>query len=317
MSLALGPIPASDSPLMRRVRVHQAWYRAEVLGVPSYGNLAGSGRPCASVLPDFTAGMNLNFVGDDAAERYMDRRKNGWGVDPVRCEKYLTSSQALTFNMLAQAVSRPQACARLFNRLLNRHDLFSLESSDFEFAAQGTPYALGDKTLLDLLLRFRTDRGSLQVVALETKLADRFSTRRTIAANGESYSALAFRSGLWADFGAAVRENRTRQLARCHALAQSVQEQDGHLGGHAILLVLMLPEDRVGRRCVSDYANLVSPETFTVRAWGEYLLAARSEQAIDAPIGAQLTQRYVEMGWSERAWSAFEESTLSSSRRSA
>lgn len=302
---------------MRRVRLHQAWYRTEVLGVSGYGTLAVSGRPCASVLPDAAAELHLNFVGHDAVDRYLDRRQQGWGVDPIRCTKYLTSSQTLTFNMLAQAVARPEACARLFNRLLNRSDLGLLESSAFEFAAQGTRYGLGDKTLVDMLLRFRTHDGSLQVVALETKLADRFSTRRTAATGGAKYLALAGRSALWTDLEAAVSDNRTRQLTRCHALAQSVQEHDEKSERHAVLLVLMHPEDHAGGRCVSDYARHVAAEALVVRTWDAYLSAARSAQALEDSMSQELDRRYVDLAWSQLAWRAFEESSVSPSRRSA
>jgi len=315
--MVLGPIPASDSRFMRRVRLHQAWYRTEVLGVSAYGTLAVSGQPCASVLPDAAAERHLNFVGQEAIDRYLDRRQQGWGVDPIRCTKYLTSSQTLTFNMLAQAVARPEACAKLFNRLLKRSDLELLESSVFEFAAQGTRYGLGDKTLLDMLLRFRTCDGSLQVVALETKLADRFSTRRTSATGGAKYVALAGRSALWSDFDAAVRDNRTRQLTRCHALAQSVQEYDGPSGRHAVLLVLMHPEDHAGGRSVSNYAGHLAAEALVVRTWDEYLSAARSAQALEDPLNEELNRRYVDLAWSAPAWRAFEESSQSPSRRSA
>lgn len=315
--MILGPIPPSDSQFMRRVRIHQAWYRTKVLGVSAYGTLAVSGQPCASVLPDAAAAQHLNFVGQDAVDRYLERRRRGWGVDPIRCTKYLTSSQTLTFNMLAQAVARPEECARLFNRLLNRSDLELLESSAFEFAAQGTRYGLGDRTLVDMLLRFRTSNGSLQVVVVETKLADRFSTRRTSATSGALYLALAGRSALWTDFEAAVSDNRTRQLTRCHALAQSVQEHEEESVRHAVLLVLKHPEDRAGGRCVSDYAGYIAPKAFVVRTWDEYLSCARSAQALEESMTQELNRRYVDLGWSELAWRAFEESSVSPSRRSA
>lgn len=208
---------------MRRTRVHQAWYRSEVLGITGYGVLAGSGAPCGSVLPVGAVQRNLNFTDPEALNRYLDRRTRGWGVDPIRCTSYMTSSQTLSFNMFAGALTERRASARLFNQLLRRSDLFEVVSSDFEFAAQGTPFGLGDKTLVDVMLRFRTRTGHIQVVAVETKLADRFSTRRTRATGEHAYQRLARQSSLWPDFAAAVADNRTRQLTRCHALAQSVQ----------------------------------------------------------------------------------------------
>jgi hypothetical protein len=112
------------------------------------------------VLVDEDAERWLNFLGPSAAASYAARRTAGWGVDPVRWTKYLTSSQTLTFNMLSEVVRRPQESARLFGDMLGRTDLAWLESADFEFSGTDTSYWLGDRTLVDLLLRFkRTDGG--------------------------------------------------------------------------------------------------------------------------------------------------------------
>ena len=301
--MVLGPLPASDPRFMRRIRVHQAWYRAAILGIDGYGRLAGSGKLCGTVLPDDAAKRYLNFLGSDAVERYTERRTLGWGVDPERCTKYLTSSQTLSFNMLAQAVGRATQCAGLFNELLGRADLVRLEASSFEFAAQGSKYSLGDKTLLDLLLWFRTASGSVQVVAVETKLADRFSTRRTAGMRGPKYLDLGKRSGMWLDLDAALSDNRTRQLTRCHALAESVQRHDGAQWGHAVLLVLTHPDDKSGAECVRSYVDRVAlPQAVAHQSWRTFLSVAELHNAIDGPATAELSRRYVDLAWSDEAW---------------
>ncbi|EHB57972.1 hypothetical protein MycrhDRAFT_0408 [Mycolicibacterium rhodesiae JS60] len=306
MRIALGPLPTSDTRFMHRVRVHQAWYRAFVLGVAEFGNLAISGAPCGSVLPDKAAQRFLNFYGSAAVERYMDRRTKGWGVDPIRCTKYLTSSQTLSFNMLAEAVSHPRESAALLNLLLGRDDLLWLETSDFEFAAQGSTYALGDKTLLDILLRFRTVGGRTQVVAVETKLADRFSTRRTSGMTGDGYRQLALRSDLWSDLHAALADNRSRQLARCHALAESIQTRDDG-GVSAVLLVLTHPADRAASCCVDSYKEHVRHTSFIHRSWTDFLESALAAGAVGKSDAGELSRRYVDLAWSETAWRELEE----------
>ena len=64
---------------MRRVRVHQAWYRANVLGLARYGSLAGSKDLCGSVLVDEDAERWLNFLGPSAAATYAARRASWLG----------------------------------------------------------------------------------------------------------------------------------------------------------------------------------------------------------------------------------------------
>lgn len=314
--VVIGPLPSSDHRFMRRVRVHQAWYRAAVLGVERYGRLAGSGALCGSVLPDDAAARYLNFLDHEAVQRYTERRSQGWGVDPERCTKYLTSSQTLSFNMLATAVSKPTACAELFNALLGRTDLAKLDTSSFEFAAQGTTYGLGDKTLVDVMLRFTTVSGSLQVVAVETKLADRFSTRRTAGMHGSKYADLGIRSGSWLDLNASLADDRTRQLTRCHALAESVQEQEGCPGEHAVLVVLTHPDDRNAADCVATYiAGVATPGSVVHQHWSTFLLAAERAGALNEAAAFELSRRYVDLAWSDPAWRSLESSRRKATTR--
>ena len=296
-------MPASDTKFMRRVRVHQAWYRVHVLGLEKYGRLAGSGSPCGSVLSDADASEGWNFTSSPALAAYEERRGLGWGVDPVRCTKYLTSSQTLTFNMLSDLQRRPGAAARLFGRLLGRSDLVRLETSEFEFCGAQTAYWLGDRTFIDMLLRFRRQDGGLQVVAVETKLADRFSTRRTEAMGGPSYQRLIDGIRIWRDLSASLESNVTRQLTRCHALAQSVQLLDGGAADEsASLLVLLHPDDALGRSQAARYfAGLVDGDG-AADTWDSYLAAAAEAGTMSASLRDALAVRYIEHSLSGEAW---------------
>lgn len=274
-----------------------------MLGLARYGSLAGSLDPCGSVLSDEDAERWLNFLGPSAATTYATRRAAGWGVDPIRCTKYMTSSQTLTFNMLSEVVKRPEESARLFGAMLGRVDLALLESADFEFSGVDTPYWLGDRTFIDLLLRFRCVDGSLQVVAVETKLADRFSTRRTAGMGGLRYQQLAECHPIWRDLHASLDNNVTRQMTRCHALAQSVQIVDGgRAGDGAVLIVLLHPSDQSGLDHAQAYvAGLTSGEG-TFSTWDYFLHASGSAGAIDSELIQDLELRYVDMSLSDSAW---------------
>lgn len=306
LKLGIGPMPTSDSKFMRRVRVHQAWYRAYILGLNRYGSLANSQTLCGSVLVDEDAARWLNFLGPSAATTYMSRRAAGWGVDPVRCTKYLTSSQTLTFNMLSEVVRRPKAAARLFGYLLGRDDLAWLESADFEFSGVGSPYWLGDRTLVDLLMRFRRTDGGLQVVVIETKLADRFSTRRTEAMGGFRYQQLVHGHRIWQDLRASLDSHITRQMTRCHALGQSVQSIDGGRHGEgAVLLMLLHPEDRGGLEQAQTYVDGMALGDAVFKTWNVFLREGGRTSAIDSELESDLTLRYVDMGQSDNAWCEF------------
>jgi hypothetical protein len=300
----LGPLPQSDSGFMRRVRVHQAWYRATVLGIDRFGTIAGSEQPCGSVLAPEDANAMLNFHGTDSVEIYQARRVTGWGVDPVRCTRYMTSSQTLTFNMLGSASRRPNECADLFNQLLGRGDLSRLERAEFEFSPVGTPYWLGDRTLLDALLWFTTVNGGQQVVAVETKLADRFSTRRTDAMGGPIYRSLNRTRPIWRSLRSSLEDGRTRQLTRCHALAQSVQLHDGgDAGSAAALVVLVHPEDETAAEAGRLYrSRLKRRGDAAILGWDRFLRVSTETRAIDVVMCDVLSKRYVDLSGSGDVW---------------
>lgn len=300
-------MPESDTKFMRRVRAHQAWYRVHVLGLETFGRLAGSGSGCGSVLADPDASDGLNFTSSAALAAYEQRRGIGWGVDPIRCTSYLTSSQTLTFNMLADLRQHPDAAARLFGRLLGRSDLRTMESMDFEFSGVQTPYWLGDRTFIDALVRLRRLDGGLQVVAVETKLADRFSTRRTEAMGGPKYLRLVDDVQIWADLASSLESNVTRQLTRCHALAQSVQHLDGGTAGEsASMLVLLHPDDATGRSQAATYCAGLLDGDGTAATWDTYLSAARAAGALSASLHDALMVRYLEHSLSADAWSVLD-----------
>ncbi|MET4135387.1 hypothetical protein [Pseudarthrobacter sp. PvP090] len=306
-------MPPSDSPWLKRVRFHQAWYRVAVLELENYGSLAGSGAGCGSVLVEADAASSMNFVGERPAREYSHRRAAGWGVDPVRCTKYMTSSQTLTFNMLSDAVSRQVECAELFGALSGRDDLERLTSYHFEYSAVGQQHFLGDRTHIDLLLEFKTKDGGTQVVAVETKLADRFSTRRTAGMHGAQYERLQEESGLWISMTASLMDNQTRQLTRCHALAQSVQ-QTYRPRGHATMLTLLHDDDRNGIRSAAAYGHRVAVAgSARIATWGEYLNAARAANAIPETTLSTLLKRYVDLSASEPSWVAWQQHSRSRS----
>lgn len=209
----------------------------------------------------------------------------------------MTSSQTLTFNMLSEAASNRFEIAATMNALLDCEHLDRLESMDFEFAAQGSRYGLGDNTLVDALLRFRTIDGGRQVVAIEAKLADRFSTRKTNAAGGPSYQAVADSGPIWKDLAAAVAGNKTRQLTRCHALAQSVQRHEDS-SRQAVLIVLHHPLDISARSCIDEYRKLVRTGVFASQTWDEFVQQAASTRSIALTTASILADRYINLSLS-------------------
>jgi hypothetical protein len=121
---------------------------------------------------------------------------------------------------------------------------------------------------------------------------------------GPRYQQLAERRPIWRDLQESLDSNVTRQMTRCHALAQSVQVVDsGHPDGGAVLLMLLHPEDRSGLDQAQAYvAGLSAGEAAAFSTWDVFLRAAWSTSAMERGLERDLDLRYVDMSPSESAW---------------
>lgn len=170
-----------------------------------------------SILHPDDAAAGRNFTTPAAERLYLDRRRAGWGVDPVRCTGYLTSSQALTINLLAPLKEDPAWAARVLSGLLDR-EITAVSGLEIEYAPRRRSLHLGDMTRLDAWIRLETGSGP-QGLALEIKYADRFSSRHLRVAENPRYRELARTTGLWDLDDERTRSRPVNQLLRCHALA--------------------------------------------------------------------------------------------------
>ncbi|WP_133167769.1 PGN_0703 family putative restriction endonuclease [Mycolicibacterium austroafricanum] len=251
----LGPQNPNDGPLLRRVRLHQSWYRAEVLALPRWGTTKGrSPRQLGSVLTDQDAAAGLNFSSSAAVNLFSTRHAAGWGIDP-RCSAYMTSSQALTINLFGLLGQHKMWLLDCLNTWLRRSDLRHVESLELEFAPARRSLHLKDQTRIDALIVVSGDRGS-EVVAVEVKYADRFNSRHVDILT-PSYQELAQRSGLWPEASQVLADRRVNQLARIHALATS-HGLALDIGVPASLLVLAHELDTVASTVVDDYMRSVA-----------------------------------------------------------
>lgn len=300
---AVGPQRPADPPLMRRARFHQSWYRAAVLGLPNFGATAGpNGRPLGSILTDSDANKGLNFTSSAAHHLYLGRRAQGWGVDPTRCTKYLTSSQALTLNIFGALRMSEQWSVDVLNSLTGRHDITKVETVEVEFAPQRRSEHLGDMTRIDALFRVRTGSG-VEIVAFEIKYTDRFNSRRVNILT-PAYCALAQGVPLWINPEATLASTETNQLVRCHALAASVGVAEG-VTVPPTVIVIHHADDKHAVSVSSAFRELLhEPERFVsidlVRMFEVMTDVASGPLQVNA--AWRLSERYADDTGSEALW---------------
>ncbi len=293
---------------MSRARFHQSWYRLEMLRRAHFGQTVGpGGRPLGSILTDSDASRGLNFTSRSAHDLYLRRRKAGWGVDPVRCTKYMTSSQTLTLNLFGPLIDSPDWCRDIFSHLLGRDDLHRVLAVDVEFAPPRRSEYLGDMTRVDAFIQIETDRG-IEAVVTEVKYADRFNSRFVDLTRSDAYRKLADATQLWSKPNVILTSRQVNQLARVHALAASVLGSSQARLLPPTLLIIHHPDDSRVETIVGDYRSLVArPEIVTSVDLGALFdtMYATAITAADRLMVKQMRTRYTEHGYSDELWNSY------------
>lgn len=212
--------------------------------------------PLGSILTPTAASAKLNFTSDAAAELYRRRRLDGWGLDPVRCESYLTSSQALTLNLFGPLISDMRWFAEVLKVVLRR-EIVTVLNVMIEYAPTRPSEFLNDRTRADVLVSI--DGGdAVEVVVIETKYSDRFNSRVVAIADNANFWRLAGQYGVWSDPDVSFRNPRMNQLVRIHALAQGYLERSAPGSDRTTLLVIRDGGDSEAAALVKEYADCVS-----------------------------------------------------------
>jgi hypothetical protein len=307
----IGPQLSGESGLARRVRFHQSWYRAVVLGLPFSVTAGHTERSLGSILSESDGTAGHNFLFPEALALYKGRRKAGWGVDPVRCERYLTSSQALTLNLLSLLVLDPEWMCAVIRAAIGRSDLIRVSGVEVEFAPARPSEHLGDKTRVDALVHLDSPTGH-EVLIIEVKYADRFNSRSVDVEHNRRYANLAKDSNLWRVDDHNLWTRRVNQLLRCHALGASVLGSQRARSSPPCLLLIHHPLDVHAVEMASAYQAVVTrPETVQVCNLDRLLATMRDSALTDAQRSAcdALRLRYLDHGRSEQMWAAHLAST--------
>lgn len=301
---AIGPQVVRESGLSRRLRFHQSWYRWKILGLDEYGTTpAPHHRPLGSILSSDAAAAGMNFTSSEAAFLYRTRRGLGWGVDPIRCTSYLTSSQALTLNIMGPLSQDLKWLIRVLSRITNRSDLLSVINVEVEYAPTRRSEFLGDMTRVDGFVLVNTSEG-IEAIVLEFKYSDRFNSRRLDLEHNPAYLKLADSTGLWLRPEATFTDKAVNQLVRCHALAASVLLSKGR-GERTSLIVFHHSDDAPARSIVGSYRAQVHRTEDVVSMILSQLLVLMAEEAPDEKSREQvqrLCRRYDNEESSEAYW---------------
>lgn len=175
--IELGPQYDRDSAFAARMRLHQSWYRAYVLGVP-YGTGPGPrSKSCyGNMLRPEDGEKGLNFLSPEIFEVVQRRLSEGSGVEPFRVLHNMLSSQPMCFNLLGLLAEDLELATSLWRRVLP-DEVMNVTKVRVEYAPEPAGEYLGDATAFDAFVEYSTVDGRNGFCGIETKLTEPFSQR--------------------------------------------------------------------------------------------------------------------------------------------
>lgn len=304
-SAELGPQYAADKAFTARMRLHQSWYRAHVLGVPcGTGPQPHSTSRYGNMLRREDGARGLNFLDQEIREVALERLREGTGtVEPFRLLHNMLSSQPMCFNVFGPLARSTELATRLLGAVpeLQLQEVLGVK---IEFAPEPPQEYLGDRTAFDAFVDYRRTDGTRALLGIETKLTEPFSAKH--------YDSPSYRRWMegprapWSPEDAArVSDVRHNQLWRDHLLAIALRDHASSPYQRGTLMLLRHPQDHACARTVEGYRALLKsgdssfidmPLDRLVGTWREALSDGTRREWLD-----DLHQRYLDLAASEGA----------------
>jgi hypothetical protein len=300
----LGPQYSGDSTFQARMRHHQSWYRANVLGLPYGAGPGAAGRPLGNMLTPADGAAGRNFLDGEIASLATARLAEGTGtIDRYRLMHNMLSSQPMCFNLFGPLASDLEFATQLLAPVVP-DGVSQVTRVAFEWAPKPAAEYLGDRTAFDAFIEYRTNDGRLCAVGIETKLTEPFSQQNY---DGELYrrwmrsNTTTWRDGV-SDRVQAIGHN---QLWRDHLLAMALRHHPASPYANVRLLLVHHPGDSDCAAIHGGYRALLQEQCDSLQVMAlDELIAKWSERATTAKQRGWLRSfrtRYLDLHLSETA----------------
>lgn len=305
-ALELGPQCAGDDAFAARMRHHQSWYRAVVLGVPcGTGPSANARSPYGNMLTREEGARGKNFLTREIHEVALARIRQGGGtIDAFRLQHNLLSSMPLCFNLFGPLVADLALATRLWRALLGE-EVAEVTRVALEYAPVPAADYLADGTAFDAFVEYRRADGALCFTGIETKLTEPFSPREYPKERPGYQRWLAHPSAPWRpDALPSVDRVEHNQLFRDHLLVHAMVARAGSAYAAGRLLLVRHDEDARCAATVAGYRALLRPgdDSFAELPLSRLVGTWEPIVAADPPRAAwlaDLRRRYLELSASE------------------
>ena len=259
----LGPQYKRDDAFTARMRFHQSWYRASILGVP-YGTGPQAHRTAkrGSMLTKEDGGRGLNFLSPEIAALATARQRAfPRGIEPHRLFCNMLSSQPMCFNLFAPIAIDRQVGSALVNAMLGGVAVSKIRRVVFEHSPTPHNDYLGDSTAFDAFVEFELSDGALGFMGIETKLTEPFSRETYQIDSRPLYRKwVEHPEAPWdPDRRESLSDPVYNQLWRDHALAFALRTKHRDRISYGALTLVRHSLDEKCQRAVQAYTDCLRP----------------------------------------------------------
>ena len=326
----IGPQDKGDKEFKARMRLHQSWFRSEVLRVPygTYQNKKGETTCLGSRLTKESASRGCNFLTDHIFETAKDRFKTA--KNSGRLMANMLSSQPMCFNLFGELKKPNLNLATKLVRALWDKEIADLWGGDevrrvTDVRLEWAPKEkyLADNTSFDAFIEYEMEGGGKGFIGIETKLTESFS--EDFHDEEGRYSKWMTAESPWGDVDSdKVADRKHNQLLRNHLLAWALLERNPDPEyTHGSFVVVYHPKD-IDNACgevIRDYSGLLQHKLRgnheALPVWEaplDRVLDTWKAAAPDSQWLSKFQERYLDLGRSKSAWEGHNSSDSASPR---
>ncbi|HUW17895.1 MAG TPA: hypothetical protein VMW16_01175 [Sedimentisphaerales bacterium] len=306
MSCNIGPQCKSDPCFMARMRFHQSWYRANVLGVPyGTGPKASDTSEWGNMLTRESGAKGLNFLTPEIFKVVKHRLEDTRGtIDKYRLLHNMLSSQPMCFNLFSPLVVNHDLATKVL-KLILPNEVKKVVDVKIEYAPEPACEYLNDRTAFDAFVDFIRPDNKRGFVGIETKLTEPFSQKDYDTPIYHHWTELddsPWPKESW-PYLADIKHN---QLWRDHLLAVAMSWQSPYTCG--FLMLVHHPEDKECIETVNNYKKLIKPDDQSFLDCPLDKLVCKMGSCLgdaDASLEswlAEFRERYLDIYLSEKGW---------------
>ena len=277
--LGIGPQYDGDDKFTRRMRLHQSWYRSEVLRVP-YGVGPGekSTKFHGNMLTKESASAGLNFLtpeifklAENRVKEQSNPGKRAGHIDEFRLMQNMLSSDPMRFNLFGALAADKELATSLVRELWGKH-VDQVTGVEFEWAPSPKADYLNDRTAFDVFIEYERTDGRKGFIGIETKLTEPFTPDLY---KGEDYRKWMTEGSPWKKdaYEKCSESKEYNQLWRDHLLAWALlsHEDSEYIEGRLVVVYHPAEEEYNNKKtcinAIEEYRSNLRSENEKTFSW--------------------------------------------------